>query len=60
MKEEAESVIRRERIFHKERTASTKAQASLVDGREEGSCWLEGGQLRRNRYVMRLESHRDV
>lgn len=60
MKEEAELAIRGGRLFQEERTVNTKAETSLLGGKEEGSRWLECGQLRRNKCVMRLKSHRDV
>ena len=60
MKEEAELAIREGRIFQEERIINTKAKTSLLGGKEEGSDWLECGQLRRNRCAVRLKSHRDV
>lgn len=60
MKEEAELAIRGGRISQEERTVNTKAKTNLLGGKEEGSDWLECGQLRRNKCVMRLKSHRGV
>ena len=53
MKEEAELAIREGRIFQEERIVNTKAKTSLLGGKEEGSDWLECGQLRRNRCAVR-------